>query len=47
MWLDLENIILSETIQTEKKPQILYNITYMWNARKTMNIYTKQKQIEI
>ena len=44
-WMDLEIIILSEGSQTEKK-QILYDITYMWNLKKMiqMNLFTKQKQ---
>ena len=31
-WMDLEIIILSEVIQTEKN--ISYDITYMWNLKK-------------
>ena len=38
-WTDLEIIILSEV------RQILYDITYMWNLKKTIqvNLFTKQK----
>ena len=40
-WMDLEMIILSEVSQR----QISYDITYMWNLIKMiqMNLYTKQK----
>ena len=40
MWMDLENIMLSEIRQR----QILYDITYMWNLKIQMNLFTKQKQ---
>ena len=30
-WMDLEIILLSQVIQTEK--DIEYNITYMWNLK--------------
>ena len=42
IWMDLEIIILSEVSQTER--QISYDITYMWNLKKTiqMNLLTKQ-----
>ena len=41
-WMDLEIIILSEVSQR----QISYDITYMWNLKKMiqMNLFTKQKQ---
>ena len=41
-WMDLEIIILSEVSQR----QISYDITYMWNLEKMvqMNLFTKQKQ---
>ena len=32
MWMDLENIMLSEINQR----QILYDITYMWNLKNTV-----------
>ena len=31
MWMNLENIMLSERNQTKKKPKM---ITYMWNLNK-------------
>ena len=31
--MDLEDFMLSETSQTER--QILYNLTYIWNAKET------------
>ena len=34
-WMDLENIILSETSQTER--QVLYDITYIWNLKNNSN----------
>ena len=42
IWMDLEMVILSEVSQR----QISYDITYMWNLKKyiQMNIFTKQKQ---
>ena len=41
-WMDLEIIILSEVSQTN---QISYNIAYMWNLIKMiqMNFFTNQK----
>ena len=33
--MDLEIIILSEISQTEK--QILYDVTYMWNLKSSIN----------
>ena len=41
--MQLEIIILSEVSQR----QIAYNIAYMWNLKKMiqMNLFTKQKQI--
>ena len=43
--MQLEIIILSEVSQTEKR-QISYDITYVWNLKKMiqMNLFTKQKQ---
>ena len=35
MWMDLESIMLSEISQIER--QILYDITYMWNLKRTTN----------
>ena len=42
-WMDLEMIIRSKVSQTEK--QISYDITYMWNLKKMiqLNSFTKQK----
>ena len=42
-WMDLETVILSEVRQTER--YISYDITYMWNLKKMvqMNLFTKQK----
>ena len=34
-WMDLEIILLSEVIQTEK--DIDYDITYMWNLKNYTN----------
>ena len=41
-WMDLEIIILCEVSQRQKS----YDITYMWNRKKMiqMNLFTKQKQ---
>ena len=40
-WMDLETIILSEVSER----QISYDITYMWNLKKTiqMNLLAEQK----
>ena len=40
-WMDLEIIILSQT----RERQVSYDITYMWNLKKMvqMNLFTKQK----
>ena len=35
MWMDLENIMLSEG------RQILYEITYKWNLENKTNVYSK------
>ena len=35
-WMDLENIMLTEVSQTEKR-QILYDITYISNLKSTTN----------
>ena len=45
-WIDLEFIILSEVT---RQRQISYDITYMWNLKKMiqMNLFTKQKQTHI
>ena len=44
-WMDLEIIILCE-VKSERERQISYNIAYIWNLRKRiqMNLFTKQKQ---
>ena len=41
-WMDLEIIILSKS---NRERQISYDITYMWNLKKMiqMNLFTKQK----
>ena len=38
VWLDLENIVLSEISQER---QILHVITYMWNLESQMNVHNK------
>ena len=45
-WMELEIIILSQVSQTEK--ELSYDITYMWNLKKLiqMNLFTKQKQTD-
>ena len=42
-WMDLVIIIRSEASQTER--QISYDIAYMWNLKKMIqvNLFTKQK----
>ena len=42
-WIDLEIIIPSKS---DRERQILYDITYMWNLKKKIQIHllTKQKQ---
>ena len=42
-WMDLEILILSKS---ERERQISYDITYMWNLKKKiqLNLFTKQKQ---
>ena len=42
-WMDLENIIISELSQMKT----LYDVTYMWNLKKMMqmNLYIKEKHI--
>ena len=42
-WMELEIITLSEISQTEK--EISYDITYIWNLKKMiqMNLFTKQE----
>ena len=42
-WIDLEIIILSEVNQR----QISYDIIYMWDIKKIiqMNLFTKQKEV--
>ena len=42
-WMNLEIIILSEVV---RKRQMSYNIVYIWNLKKViqMNLFTKQKQ---
>ena len=43
MWMDLDFITLNEVSQTER--QVSYDITYMWNLNRMiqMNLFTKQK----
>ena len=43
-WMDLEIIILSK-VKSDRERQISYDITYMWNLKKMiqMNLFTKQK----
>ena len=36
-WMDLEIILLSQVIQTEK--DIEYNITYMWNLKNKTKLF--------
>ena len=44
IWLDLEIIILNEVSQ--KKRQISYDITYMWNLKKNcLNEFTYKTEI--
>ena len=42
-WMDLEIVTLSEVIQTAR--QISYDLAYVWNLKKwvQMNLSTKQK----
>ena len=41
-WMDLEIVILSEISQAEK--DVSYDIAYMWNLKKMVqiNLFTKQ-----
>ena len=44
-WMELEITILNE--MSDKKRQVLYSITYMWNQKQKklqMNLFMKQKQ---
>ena len=43
-WMDLEIIILNE-VKSYRERQIIYDITYMWNLKKIiqMNLFIKQK----
>ena len=41
-WMDLEGMMLSEVIQTEKDK--LYDFTYMWNLKNKATEQTEQKQ---
>ena len=45
-WMDLQVIILSEVSQTEKDK---YDIAYMWNLKKMvqMNLFTKQTESQM
>ena len=45
-WMELEIIIPSQVSQTEK--ELSYDITYMWNLKKLiqMNLFIKQKQTD-
>ena len=38
MWMDLESVIQSEVSQSERKKQVLYINTYMWNLEKWYKI---------
>ena len=43
-WMELEITILTE--MSDKKRQVLYSITYMWNQKQKklqMNLFMKQK----
>ena len=40
MWIDLENIMLSE--MSDRERQILYDITYMWNLKNKQTTKTKK-----
>ena len=44
-WVDLEIIILSE-VKSDRERQLSYDITYMWDLKKMiqMNLFRKQKQ---
>ena len=44
-WMDLEIIILSEVIQTERQ---IYDITYMWNLKYDANdlIYKTETDLQ-
>ena len=44
-WMDLEIVILSE-VKSDTERQISYDIAYLWNLKKRvqMNLFTKQKQ---
>ena len=37
VWMDLENIMLSEISQSEKERQIPYDFTHMWNLMNKLN----------
>ena len=43
-WVDLEIIILSE-VKSDRERQLSYDITYMWDLKKMiqMNLFRKQK----
>ena len=43
-WMDLEIIILSE-VKSDRERQLSYDITYMWDLKKMiqMNLFRKQK----
>ena len=43
-WMDLEIVILSE-VKSDTERQISYDIAYLWNLKKRvqMNLFTKQK----
>ena len=43
-WVDLEIIILSE-VKSDRDRQLSYDITYMWDLKKMiqMNLFRKQK----
>ena len=43
-WMNLEDIMLSEISQTER--QILYDLTNMWNLKKTLKSQTQKQRVE-
>ena len=44
-WVDLETVTLNEVCQTEKNKY--HDTAYMWNLKKKMNLFTKQKESQI
>ena len=45
IWLNLENIILSE-VKSDRKRQILYDITYMWNLKNNISEYIHKTETD-